>query len=267
MSSLQPKSPQQICEDLLYEGKRYNIEHQILPSENAVADRLLARGTELKDAYQELHEKLYLPALKVFLDLLLSTAAFWNPEKINAARTARNEIANINQQVARKAAELADLLERRSELHNTSGFSSNTHYHVCDVIEAASEHNYLYQTQVKKHLDALCYQFDLKYWPSLSQFLEVVSSDAESALMEATDPITAAATTSSRNSRADFFKALFAVIELSSSQRGGLLPAGLKLTDSALASLANCALGLDADDLVDSAYVKRLRQRERNGSM
>ena len=90
MSSPQTTSPQQACEAILIEGKRYNIEHGILPSENAVADRLLARGVELREAYGVLYEKLLPrpPALKVFLDLLLSTAAFWSPEKIAEARVA-----------------------------------------------------------------------------------------------------------------------------------------------------------------------------------
>ncbi|MBV8622886.1 MAG: hypothetical protein JO174_05315 [Herbaspirillum sp.] len=45
--------------------------HHILASERAVADRLLARGIELQDAY-ELHDKLYAhpPALPVFLGLV-----------------------------------------------------------------------------------------------------------------------------------------------------------------------------------------------------
>ncbi len=50
MSSPQTTNPQQACEAILIEGKRYNIEHGILPSENAVADRLLARGVELREA-------------------------------------------------------------------------------------------------------------------------------------------------------------------------------------------------------------------------
>ncbi|WP_261534306.1 hypothetical protein [Burkholderia multivorans] len=215
MSSPQPTTPQAICENILIEGKSYNIEHEILPSENAVADRLLSRGLELKDAYEELHEKLHQHplALKVFLELLLSTAAFWNPEKITKARSERDDLANVNRQIASKAEELAELLERRSELHNTSGFSTSTHYHVCDVIEAACEKNYLFQSYVKERLDALTGQFDLKYWPSLGQFLQVIASDAEHASMEATDPLTAAATAATRPSRADFFKALFAAIE------------------------------------------------------
>ena len=267
MSSHQLTTPLQICENLLIDGKRYNIEHQILAIENAVADRLLLRGLELKDAYEELHEKLHKqsPALKVFLEVLLSTAAFWSPDKIVKARSARDELADVNQQIAGKAAELVDLLERRSHLHNTSGFSSNTHYHVCDVIEAASEENYLFKSYIKERLDVLAGQFDLKYWPSLSQFLQVVASDAQHADMEATDPLTAAATAAARPSRADFFKALLAAIQENSAENYGLLPKGFKLTDNTLASLANCALDFGPDDLADSAYVKRFRQRERSG--
>lgn len=266
MSAFQPKTPQQVCEDLLLEGKRYNNEHHILPSENAVADRLLRRGIELRDAYEELHDKLHArpPALQVFLGLVLSTAAFWNPEKMQEARAARGDLANVNQQIARKAAELSMLLEQRSDLHDTSGFSSDTHYHVCNVIEAASQHNYLFQSYVQEKLSALHSQFDLKYWPSLGEFLQEIASDAERAVIEATDPLTAAATAATRPSKADFFKALFASIEENSAKSYGQLPKGFKLTDRTLASLANCALDLGPDDLVDDAYMKRLRQRERN---
>ena len=268
MSAFQRKTSQQICEDLLLEGKRYNNEHHILPSENAVADRLLARGIELQDAYEELHDKLHAhpPALEVILGLVLSTAAFWNPEKMQEARAARGDLANVNQQIARKAAELAMLLEQRSDLHDTSGFSSDTHYHVCNVIEAASQHNGLFKSYVHEKLGALRGQFDLKYWPSLGEFLQELASDAEKAVTEATDPLTAAATAATRPSKADFFKALFASIEENSAKSYGQLPRGFKLTDRTLASLANCALDLGSDDLVDDAYMKRLRQRERNGT-
>jgi light-regulated signal transduction histidine kinase (bacteriophytochrome) len=222
----------------------------------------------LQDAYEELHVKLHAhpPALQAFLGLVLSTAAFWNPEKIQEARAARSDLADVNLQIARKSAELAALLEQRSDLHNTSGFSSDTHYHVCNVIEAASQHNYLFKSYLGEKLAALRSQFDLKYWPSLGNFLQELASDAEKAVMEATDPLTAAATSAARSSKADFFKALFAAIEESSATSYGQLPRGFKLTDRTLASLANCALDLGPDDLVDDTYMKRFRQRERNGT-
>ncbi len=77
-----PATPRAICEDFLRKDKQYNRNKQILPSENEVIDRLLARGHELESAYQELHQKLirHPYALQEFLGRLLSTAAFWKPE-------------------------------------------------------------------------------------------------------------------------------------------------------------------------------------------
>ncbi len=239
-----------------------------LPSENAVGDRLLARGIELTEAYDELHGKLHAHphALKVFLGLVLSTAALWSPEKIAQARAARGDLGTVNQQIARKAAELAGLLQKRSDLHNPSGFSTDTHYYVCDVIEAVAKSNYLFTSYVQERLDALHGQFDLKYWPSLSDFLQELASDAEDGVMEATDPLTATATMASRPSRADFIKALLAAIDENGGRNHGQLPNDFKVTDNTLASLASCVLDLGAEDLVDGPYVKRLRQRERDGA-
>lgn len=248
--------------------RQYNNEHHILSSQNAVANRLLVRGVELRDAYGELHDKLQadMPALRAFLGLILSSAAFWNPEKISEARKARSEIANVNRQIAGKANELSTLLERREDLYDTSGFSCDTHYHVCGVISAAAQYNHLFKSYVQQRFDALLGQFDLKYWPSLGEFLQELASDAEKAVIEPTDPLTAAATAATRSSLADFFRALFTAIDENRTENHGQLPTDFRLTDRALASLANCALDLDPDHLIEDAYLKRFRQRERNGT-
>jgi hypothetical protein len=249
------------------EEKRYNAEHHILPCESAVADRLLARGLEMTPAYEELHSKLHQHphALKTCLGLVLTAAALWNPERIAEARNARSELTKVNQQIARQAAELAELLQQRSDLGNTSGFRTDTHYHVCDVIQASSQQNYGFKNYVQEHLENLQGQFDLKYWPTLSDFARELARDAATAVAQASDPLTAAATAASRASLADFFKALFASIEENSARNFGHLPHGLQISDSTFAILVNCALDLDADSMVDGPYVKRLRQREREG--
>lgn len=259
-------TPKQVCEHILFEEKRYNTEHHILPSEVAVADRLLSRGPELVEAYDELCSSLHVHprALQAFLGLVLSTAAFWNPAKLAEARAARAELSDVNRQISEKAAELADLLRQRSDLHNTSGFCSETHYHICEVIEAAAKDNYRFTSYVEAPLKALRHQFDLKYWPTLTDCLQELAFDARVADMAASDPLTAAATAASRPSLADHFKALFAAIEENSAHNHGPLPRDLKVSDSTLASLVNSALDLGPDELVDGSYVKRLRQRVRD---
>jgi hypothetical protein len=268
MTSQHFSNPQQICEQILLDEKRYNISHDILPSEIAIADRMLGRGLELTAAYDELHKKLgrHPGALQTFLGQILSTAAFWNPERIREARSARNELEEVNRQIANKATELANLLQQRENLHNTSGFSTDTHYHVCDVLKAAGSNNYLFTSRVQKRFEELPTQFDLKYWPSLSDFMLELASDAEAAPPEAIDPLTEVATSALRPSLGDFFKALFAAIHENSARNYGRLPNDFHLTDNALASFVNCALDLDATELVDGTYVKGVRQRERDRS-
>lgn len=114
---------------------------------------------------------------------------------------------------------------------------------------------------VREALQGLRARFDLKYWPSLDSFLQELASDAENALPEAIDLLTAAVTEDSRASQADFFKALFAAIE---GNCGSNYPACLRFSrasDKTLASLVKCSLDLSDHDMVDGSYVKRLRQR------
>lgn len=266
MATLVTTDPTEICEEALRADKAYNIEHEMLPSENRVIDRLLARRLELVEAYAEIHEKLHARpyGIKVMLGTVTSVAAFWSPERVADARDARTRLEEVNREISDLAMGLARLLEERSEIGNSSGFASNTHYHIVDVIDAACRENGYYRSHLKEELEPLTSRYDLKYWPSLAEVVQVIGQDADNAGTAATDPLTRAATTGSRGSRADFFKALFQLIKENGEGSQARLPRTFKLSDNALASLANCALDLGPDDLVDSAYVKRLRQRQRS---
>jgi hypothetical protein len=243
----------------------YNIEHQILPSANTVIDRLLARQIELTDTYAELCGKLHAwpLGLEVIIDAILRVAPFWNPERVAASRDDRSRLDVVNSKIAKASMELADLLDERERFHNHSSFYSMTHYHIAEMIEEASFGNGYFRSHLKDKLHLLRGQFDLKYWPGIADVVRVLSRDAREAAVDTANPITRAATTGLRGSRADFFKGLLAAIDDEISSCPRRLPMDFKLSDNALASLANCALDLGADDLVDSAYVKRLRQRER----
>jgi hypothetical protein len=65
------------CEKVIHADRAYNISHNILRSNVVVTDRLLQRGLELEQAYDELWSQLeVIPrALPVFFDTLLNTAA------------------------------------------------------------------------------------------------------------------------------------------------------------------------------------------------
>lgn len=260
------QAPKDLCEHLLREEIRYNAEHHVFPSESTIADRLLGRGPEMVEVYDELHSKLggHHGALQAFLGLVLSTAALWNPAKVADARAARERLLEVNHLISQRAADLGNLLQERDRLQNTTGFSTGALYHVCDLIEAAASGNSRFRSYVKVPLDAVRTQFDLKYWPTLSECLQALSLDAASASAEPSDPMTAASTAGIRPSLADSVKALYAAIEENNARANGPLPMSFKLTDGSIAAVVNCALGLGPGELVDDRYVKRLRQRVRN---
>lgn len=107
------------------------------------------------------------------------------------------------------------------------------------------------------------YQYDNKYWPDLNAVVEAIGVDAENAEVYAHDVATASATSSARPGLSDFFRALLAHIEENLVSEGGLIPTDFRISDGTLASLVNCVLELEVEDMIDAAYVKRFRQGER----
>ena len=163
---------------------------------------------------------------------------------------------------ARAAADqLAALLDRRDTLQNYTGFSSNARYHILDILHDASEHNGLYDSYVKEDVDRLQYQYDLKYWPILSEVVLAIGDDAQRAEVTATDPATAAATESPKSGHSDFVRAFLARLDDSRVRECGFIPNDFALSDSAMASLVNCGPDLPFDELVDADFIKRFRQR------
>ncbi|MDC4876217.1 hypothetical protein OHV84_09845 [Acinetobacter baumannii] len=265
MTFIDQRKALQVCEDILLDKKARNIQANILPSENIIIDRLLERKVELRHAYSELYAKLgnYHQALRNFLELLVEITSMHNPKEVKRSREAEKQLNEVNRQIYSKANELAELLKKRSELINTSGFTTDTHYHICNVIFDSSSGNPYFTSYLQDKLKQLQGRFDLKYWPRLDDVMQVIAEDARKAIPVAIDSITDAATLGERASLIDYFRALFEAIECNRQQEYGFLPNDLKLTDNAIATLANCALALKPEEMIDGLYVKNFRSRER----
>lgn len=202
-------SPVEVCERILIDAKSRYEQAKIAPSERAIIDRLLSRTADLRRAYEEIHKKLGSrpPALQVFLEQVAVAAAYWNEEKMAQARIGRSELRDANRQITKLALELAECLDRRSKLHDVSGFSGNTHVHIGEVIINASKGNGHFKLYLEPRLESLMAQFDLKYWPSLADITRELGRDAEKPRISAHDASTAAATEGRRPSKADFLNA------------------------------------------------------------
>ncbi|WP_115553717.1 hypothetical protein [Xanthomonas arboricola] len=256
---------QLICEEFLQEQIRRNEAKGIVPSESKVARTMLNRGLELRSIYQELEQSLGFDGIewKVFLEFcVLATGAHWTPEKNIADRSARKRLDKVNEAIAGVADQLAELLEEREQINNRGPFSSDTLYHPVEVIDRASERNGHYKSYLKEKLKNLC-QFDLKYWPSLSEMVRVIGNDAEKANVQSHDSRSAAMSQTSRPSVADFVRAIEEGIAENQHCGLGGLPASFRLSDESIATLANVLLNLPAESAKDAKYVKNIRERDK----
>ena len=250
------------CEAILIASRNYNVENNIWPTDVITTNYLLTQSAAMKNVYDEL---LVLSAQQraQFLDQLVGTLSFWSPENAIEMREARNRLIDVNKKISILAKNLADLLEERSALENQHPFTSNTHYHIANVIKEASRDNYHFRSFLAKPLQTLAGQFDLKYWPYLPAVVNEIAEDADAAEIYATDPRTEAATSSNRSSKADFVRAMLSMIDELKGTPSLYFPRSFALSDSAMADIVNVCLKLNVEELVDSAYVKNLRHREK----
>jgi hypothetical protein len=256
-----------ICEEHLQEQIRYNLEHKILPSENSVAERMLASGNALQRFYGEIYPALSHDGItwKHALHCALYVGTFWTPEDIAERRAGRKELEQLNEEISQRATHLSELLDRRTRLYEQSGFGAETHYAIYDVIDAASERNGHYQNYLKEPLKRL-HRFDLKYWPSLADCIRVIGTDAWQAELAPDNSLTAAATRSSRPSKADSVRALLASVEDHRGDWLGGIPTSFEFSNGALADLVNVLFELPVDDLVSDEYMKTERHRAAGGA-
>ena len=236
------RAARQVCEEYLREQIHTNNEQGILPSENLVAERLLARGDELAAVYEVVYAHLYRDGIswKIFLGCLLSTGAFWSLEKIAGHRADRGALFELNRDIAKHAHTLADLLARRDDLHNRSAFGSDTHYDITAVIDQACAQNGRYEYYLKEPLAQLSARFDMKYWPMLADCVRVIGDDAETASITASDPLTEAATQSTRPSKADFIRALRESLDEKRGNWLGAIPKTFGVSNDVMAALVDC---------------------------
>lgn len=253
------------CERALREYKADCQERQIYPGWSSVIDRFLDRQDELRDAYKCIYQfsKNDRRVALTFFDALLCTIAVWHPDDVRQMRESKKKLAVLNDRIVEQAYLLADLLEERDEILNSTPFRMDVHYSIMRMIRGASERNHLFQSWVVEDFDALSCRFDGKYWPDIPSVIRELGHNSAQAEIGAFDTVAKAALHGARSSKADFTRALMTRIDEERQQYGVHLPTKFHLKDESWASFINVALDLPDDEIVDGLYVKGLRQRMR----
>jgi hypothetical protein len=215
--------------------------------------------------YDELAGKLSECQQKNLWAALLGVAAFWNLEASKSLREDKRTLAKLNASIAKHAQELATLIQERRDICETSGISAYEDYSFLHWVHRSAENNHYYQSYVKEGLQTLSGRFDLKYWPDNHEVVAAIGEFATEAELYENDPWTEELLSSSKHSMADYLRVILKAIEdrKSYSPPECLLPQDFRLSDDAIATLINCTLDVDPENMLSSENIKRSRQNIR----
>lgn len=247
------------------------IEQGIWPSNVVVIDNMLANALSLAGAYAEILTQAppgtvgtwgEQEAWKRILLAVIDVAAGWAPARIGETREAVNRVAELSEDIAKKARELAALLRARTVHREKHSIRGPSDYHPVDVLDRAaarSDQAYSYRVWVAPRLRPLCADYDLKYWPRTADFLDALA-DLQSEPVAPYDDLSRAAMDSRQSgSPLEFVRVLDAALANLDDYEG------IEVTFShrTVAELANAALALGADELLTRDAVKTYRARQR----
>ncbi|MCH4295578.1 hypothetical protein MJ923_14815 [Shewanella sp. 3B26] len=240
------------------EGKRQR-------SDYAVIQRLLERYSELESHINIMYQTLTIPQMNRLIDLVIDAVAFGNEDEVEEVRNTPKELKAINDKIASLAFELAEQLDKRTQFHNKTSFTSNTHYALFKLIEDAGSSNYLFESFLKESLRNTVGPYDLKYYPSIRQVVIQLGVDAKNALIETSSELDLIITRTERPSNADQIRAILEILQFSQKNDGHYsyfrIPDEFEMSNQAIAAFVNVAFDIPFDKLVDDIQVRNAKRK------
>lgn len=264
---LLPKnSPKDFCTAFIKRELEDCKESEIWMSYWPIMERMIDRADELNAVYEELIEKYDYSDKQYCAYVWLTLEHVWMSvdyakKEVEKARAELKELNQLGEEIETLACRLSAALSRQNELYECSGFSKPDYQTVLDLVEEASEHNYLHQSYVSEQIRSLQYQYDLKYWPSRADLVQSIAK-FEVRQPEPTHAEYPDAVLKGRSSNIkDFVIAFDTVFD---EQNG--LPTGFRFSNNAMADIINVILDLPLEKLTTGEAIRVVRNRQRNKS-
>ncbi|MFT7158699.1 MAG: hypothetical protein ACI8Q1_003733 [Parvicella sp.] len=231
-----------------------------------VMESIIKRADELKLPFQELidafgfsdkFEGIFPQNSYIWLTLEhIWCSLDFRKEDVVKARSEYKELKALKVDIVGLASKLANKLQRQSELFDTTGFSKPEYQFLDDLMELASEDNYLYKSHVSEKFKSLTYQYDLRYWPSRSDLISAIAvfEDAQPAPSHSQYPEHVI------NGRESDFKDFVLSFDDHFDEPNGLRT-GFRFSHNAMADIINVVLDLPVKKLATGDAVRIVRNR------
>lgn len=250
-------------EAYLRRERAYRSSKGIPPSEVIVIDRLLKNTHNLRNAYAQIVDNNNKEPFiwERVVSIILQVAAFFPPSNLNEAREAIRQVDEWTKEIAKKAKELADLLNKRTRLAEKHGVTTPYDFDPLDLIEDAAAHSdcdHLFKTWIKEPLSALR-DFDLKYWPNTAAVMESLAR-MQNHEAKPIHHLTSSALAVRQGKSVKGESALGFVRAL---DRALLRVSKVELGPANTAEITNCALDLDDSKRINARNVISMRASDR----
>lgn len=269
----------EVIEEYLHNRHASNFLQGMLPSDNAVMERLLKGGDDLRGAWNELLKEcprgiyalgLTLEKWQMVINTIVDVAAGWSPDRVSETRQAVKDVSALTISIQKKASELADLLRQRTRLCDANSIEKKPmDFHPIDLLETAarvSDYASRYGTKHRnfmKYLDGpltrLTREFGLKYWPTTSDVVEAIA-EAQNGAEFSCDRLSDASIIVRQASTRDFMRSL-------NQSLSDLLDfdIDIRFSDASYAAIVNAACGfdqtIDARSVISYHAAERKRKR------
>ncbi|MCW1877219.1 hypothetical protein OMR58_22480 [Erwinia sp. INIA-01] len=222
-----------------------------------VLDRFLERTHEMRPVWENIaRQRLSEAQCHCLVEQLAYAGKYASDEERKRLKDDHKRLIQLNEDIREHAKLMALKMRERDALLNRNDFIADTAYHIIDLTNQAAESNSRYRSYIRDPLVVLRNRYELKYWPSISDVIDVVAREQPEIvfLSEADREVVR-----SRGATVpDYLRIIFNHIQ---NVREDIcrLPTGFTLSDDSLAILATVTL--DLPEAVSTESVKERRNQ------
>lgn len=247
--------------------------HLISPKDRKLAEQLRTRHGEMKPVYIEIHEILsrlplqkLIPERRAFpvMDAIIGGVARYGLNVTWSRKEIQSNINDINAEIVTTTLKLIALIDRHEKEQLKGPIISGAYLDIFHLIEHSTREglrNPLFDSYIKPIIQRTG-GFDTRYYPTLQEFLTSIISEIED--QGEPEPIShmdAVVLESQKPSRNDFIRYFNAVVK--ENIRVCCLPSEFSISHKAIATITECALGLETGSVDTSSVSKALLTKQK----
>lgn len=243
-----------------------NKESSIYPMWDKISELLQKRNHDINEFFEEIESQLDKNpiAIRTILERILDLSSRLNLDEMESKKNIKREVEGINKELFVYLEKVSMLLKRKEILCEKNGISDTSESNILSLILDTSKNDFRFQSLVKPDIEKLRYNF-IGYLPNLVNIFEQLKDSIQDSNVQFIDNIIEDALSRHKSiNLTNFVRCLYNVLNENKVKNYGLIPDDFEIKDKNMATLVNCVLNLEVEEMVDSGFIKNVRSNMNN---